>query len=175
MTEITAAHVVAQYLWFKAKSDLGWSENNYGGMIPFATAGQQQELMSYTGPFVLFSWSPQPEPLWLMDREIAAFTVYSGDTTDVGEFVNMGRGLFKKLDETAWHINNFISSLPSEYAAYKNFDIKSVGFRSATGPQPPMQEGGRFDGNIIVSITYTNLGDTFTYPPRNTTEARATS
>ena len=158
MTEITAAHAIAGYLWSKAKSQLGWNEANYGGMIPFATAGQQQELMSFTGPFVLFAWSPQPEPLWLMDREIAAFTVYSGDTTDVSDFVNLGRGLFKKLDESAREINNYIASLPLNHP-YKAFDIKTIGMRSATGPQPPMQEGGRFDGNIIVSIAYTNLTD----------------
>lgn len=154
MGEVTAAHVVANYLWSKAKSQLGWSEDNYGGLIPFATAGQQQELMSFTGPFVLFAWSPQAEPLWLMDREIAAFTVYSGDTTDVGEFVNLARGLFKKLDESAKDVNNYIATLPSNHP-FKAFDIKSIGFRSATGPQPPMQEGGRFDGNIIVSIAFT--------------------
>lgn len=156
--EVTATHAVAQYVWSVMQSKLGYDKANYNGMVPIAIPGQQQELFSMAKPYVLYGWSGQSTGgIWLINSEVAAFTIYSHDVTDVHNFINVMRYEFKRLDESAKSVNNYISALGGAYAELKKFDIKTIGIRSLSGPQPPLQEGGRFSGDVIVSIEFTNL------------------
>ena len=161
-TEITATHLVAQYLWSLMKSDLGYNAADYSSIAPFSVAGQQQELASFTKPFVIMGWSFQPVDNWLLEREIASFTIFANDITDVNDFINLAVNKLKRLDDAAAAVNKWLSTASQTNTSlnvFKKFDIKSIQFRSATGPQPPMQEGGRHDGNIVVSILYSDLTD----------------
>lgn len=158
--ELAATNLIAQYIWDLMKSELGYDQNNYGGIAPISIAGQQQELASFSKPYVLMAWTRQPVDLWLVDTEVAAFTIYAKDTTDVSRFVNLLADKFKRLDEAATDVNNWVDSLASEptqarWNAFKKYDMKSIAFTASSGPQPPLQEGGRFDGSVILSITYT--------------------
>lgn len=158
MGEITATHLIAQYMWHVMRTELGYDPNDYGSIAAISVAGQQQELASFTKPYVLMGWSSQPVDLWLIERQIASFTIFSQDITDINEFVNLFVDRFKRMDESAKLVNDWLSAQPQEYKDhYGRFDIKSIQFRASVGPQPPLQEGGRHDGNIIVSIEFVDL------------------
>lgn len=158
-TEVTGTHVIARYLWTKMKAELNYSESQYGGIAPFSIGGDQQELLGFPGPHVLMSWSHQPVRLWLIEREISSFTIYAQDQTDVNNFIKLGRKYLRRMDESARDVNTWVSSLGAEYGIYKNFEFKTISLRSAVGPQPPMQEGGRFDGSLVLNIEYVNLNE----------------
>ena len=154
----TAGNVLALYLWNKAKTELGWSENNYGGLVPVVPVQQQPELNSSTGPFVVFGQAFDAiSPLHLLQTETVAFTVFSQNISDINKLTNLIVFNLKGFDEAATKVNNFVSTLgPSHWA--REFDFKTIRVAGASGPQPSLQEGGRHDGNIVLKATYAHYG-----------------
>src|SRR6478752_3536798 len=86
----TAGNVLALYLWYKAKTELGWSTDNYGGLIPVVPVQQQPELNSSTGPFVVFGQAFDAiSPMHLLQTETVAFTIYSQNIDDINSLTNL--------------------------------------------------------------------------------------
>jgi len=159
--DYTGTHVVIQYLWHHVRTELGWNKDNYGGLVPIVTPAQEPEINSFSGPFAVYSYSIQPTAMWIMERDISAISVFSQKPSDVSKFVNLAKAKLERQDETARDINEFLSSLTDpNLAELKNFDIKTVSLRSANGPQPPAQEGGRYDGAIVFAVDYVQFDAT---------------
>jgi len=154
----TAGNVLALYLWHKAKDELGWSADNYGGLIPVVPVQQQPELNSSTGPFVVFGQAFDAiSPMHQLQTETVAFTIYSQNIDDINNLTNLMVFNLKGFDEAAAKVNNWIATLsPTHWA--KDFDFKIVRVAGASGPQPSLQEGGRHDGNIVLKATYAHYG-----------------
>ena len=103
----------------------------------------------------MYSYSIQPTAMWIMDRDMVGISVFSQKPSDVTQFVNLAKAKLERQDETARDINEFVSNLTDpDLADLKNFEIKTVSMRSANGPQPPVQEGGRYDGAVVFAVDY---------------------
>lgn len=156
---ISAANIIATYVWHRIQTKLGWSIVNYPGIIPVVPTQQQPELNSGSQPFIVFGYSiDYTSPLWLLNTETVSFTVFSEDLQQIREVTNLLCNDFKRYDESAGRVNNYISSIPSQYVKLKDFDLKTISIMGASGPQPSMQEGGRHDGNVILKVKYTHHG-----------------
>lgn len=154
---MTAGLIVLHYMWVKIKSDLGWSEDNYGGLVPIYPVQQQPEANSMTHPYLVFTSAADPvTPLWLIEGETIGITVYSSEIDDVNQVTQLAINEFKRYDESARDLNKFIAALPSPaFDSFRNFDFKTIRFMGASGAQPALQEGGRVDGDIILKVAYT--------------------
>lgn len=153
--QYTAGHAVAAYIWHRIKEEFAWSEDDYDGLIPMVPVQQQPELNSQSGPFIVFGSAFDPiSPMWLINSETVAFTVFSRDESDINKVTQLVVDDLKRFDEAAAKINTFIDSLAPSHPA-KDIDFKSVRISGASGPQPSIQEQGRKDGNIIVKAQYT--------------------
>lgn len=155
--DYSGVHGINLYLWQRLKDELGWSASNYGGLIPITTPQQQPEFNAFNFPYIVYSYTPQGTgPDWLIEGEVAAYTIFSANSADIRKAVNVLKSSLNRFDETAKDVNDFVSTSSLATADIKAFDYKSIRVTSASGPQPPAQEGGRQDGNVIVSYRYTH-------------------
>lgn len=157
----TAGTGIALYLWNEMKDELGYTESDYGGLIPITTPHESPELQGYDGPNIVYTWSKRPSSggLWLLENELITFTVFSQKAEKINEIINLAFGRLNKQDESAQDMNNYLAGLfGAAYSDMKRFDYKSIGVVMADGPSPPLTEGGRYDGYFTVSVRYTHYG-----------------
>ena len=157
----TAGTGLALYLWDEMKSELGYSETDYGGLIPIVTPHESPELQGFDGPNIVYTWSKRPQPggLWLIENELVTFTIYSQKAEKINEIINLAFARLNKEDESGQDLNTFTSTLfGAAYADIRRFDYKSLSVLMADGPQAPLQEGGRYDGYFTVGVKYTHYG-----------------
>lgn len=158
--EVTAGHILAGYVWSRIQTEILWTADDYGGLVPIVPVQQQPELNSATGPFIVFASAiDYYSPLWIINHETVSFTIFSEGTRDINEVTNIIVSKFKKFDESAKAVNDYIATLGAAYNEYKNFDFKTIRVTGASGAQPSLQEGGRQDGNVVVKCSYTYYGN----------------
>ena len=156
--DLFGVHGVRQYLWAQLQAELDWDAADYGGLTPITTPEQQPEFTNFNKPFVVYSYAKKAGGnLYLLEQEIAAFTVYSQSATHITRVLNLFDAKLDKRDESAREINAFISA-SSLAQKYKDFDYKWTSTNGIQGPQPLTEEGGRRDGLITVNIAYTHYG-----------------
>ena len=157
--DLAATHALRKYIWNLLQTELGWSADKYGGLTPIATPEQQPEFNAFNAPYIVYSFGKSPNgELWLVEREVAVFTVFSASANEINQVVNLLSTKLNKRDETARDINNYIRATELPGSFYHNFDFKTVTVMGAQGPQAVTTEGGRRDGYLTVALEYT-LGD----------------
>jgi hypothetical protein len=157
--DYSAVHGINLYIWQRLKDELNWNANNYGGLIPITTPEQQPEFNSFNAPYIVYSYSPQgTDPDWIIEGEVIAYTVFSANSSDIRQAINVMKASLNRFDESAKDVNSFIKSSTLATADIKAFDYKVVRVTSASGPQPALQEGGRRDGSLILTVRYTHSG-----------------
>jgi len=150
------AHAVRKYVWHLLQEELGWDAANYGGLTPITTPEQQPEFNNFSSPYIVYSFSRMSTSnLYVVEGEVMALTVFSSSGTAIDEVVNLLGSKLNKRDDTAKDINDFLSDTESPTSFYRNFDFKSFSVTGAQGPQAVTTEGGRRDGYITISYTYT--------------------
>lgn len=152
--ELAGVHGLRKYVWHLLETELGWKTSDYGGLTPIITPEQEPELMAFSKPFLVYTYArANTSNLYALETEIAAFTVYATSDRDIVKVVNLLGAKLNKRDETAQELNDFVDSLDGRY---NEFDYKTIRVVGAQGAQPVDQEGGRKDGYISVSLTYTH-------------------
>ena len=155
--DLSGVHGLRQYIWKLLQDELGWSATNYGGLIPITTPEQQPEFTAFNKPFIVYSYAKkQGTNNYLLENEIAAFTIYSAKSHEIHKALNLLDTKLDKRDESAREINEFIQGLAEEQ--YRYFDYKSIWTSGIQGPQPFTEEGGRRGGMITVNSMYTHYG-----------------
>jgi hypothetical protein len=153
--DYTAVHGINKYLWSKLQSELGWAAGDYGNLVPVTTPAQQPEFNSIGKPYIVYGYSPQGSGEdWLYEREVISYAVFSSDASDIRQVINLMKALFNRFDESAKDVNKHIATYGS--TDNKTFDYKSIRLTVATGPQPPLQEGGRMDGSVVLAVSFTH-------------------
>lgn len=153
--DYSAVHGLNKYIWSKLKTELGWQESHYNGLVPITTPQQQPEFNAIDRPYIVYGFSPQATgPDWLLEGEIIAYTVFSTQSSDIRQAVNVIKAALNRFDESAKDVNAYIKA--NGTVDNKAFDYKSIRITSATGPEPSLSEGGRQDGAIVVSVMYTH-------------------
>jgi hypothetical protein len=154
--DLTGVHGLNKFLWSKLQSELEWSFSNYGGLNPIVPASQQPELNDYSGPYVVYNYSHQsPGDDFFIQEEQVAYAVYSSNELDIRRFINLVVEYFKREDESAQMLNDWLHTGNNGSVENKRFDYKYTRIISSFGAQPPISEGGRQDGSVILRIAYT--------------------
>lgn len=162
---LAGIHGINKYIWNLLQSELQYSTANYGGLIPITTPQQTPEFNSYNFPYLVYSYSKLPSGnSHYLDAETAAYTIFSASEDDIRKATNMLAAKLKRGDETAAEVNAFISANGS--ADQKEFDYKNIQVTTAQGVQPALQEGGRYDGLVVIKYVYTHYSPTTGIDPR---------
>lgn len=167
--DLSAVHGLRQYMWSLLQTELGWLPADYEvtkdgqqvRLVPIVTPEQQPELNDLDEPYIVYAFSKkQSSNLYVLDGEIATFTIYSRQEVDIRRVLNLFDAKFDKRDDSAREINNWIKAQSGLDDRYKDFDYKTLWVSGAQGPQPVTEEGGRRDGLININITYTHYDTT---------------
>lgn len=153
--DYTGTHGLNKYIWHRLKTELGWKESDYNGLIPITTPQQQPEFNALNKPYIVYSYSLQGNGgEWWIKRETAVYTIFSASPSEIRQAVNIIYNVLGRLDESAEEVNKFIAANGS--ADNKKFDYKSIASSGAQSPEPSVSEGGRHDGRVIVAMEYTH-------------------
>jgi hypothetical protein len=88
-----------------------------------------------------------------LKEEQISYAIYSANEKDIRQFINLMKEYFDRRDESAGMVNDYLRVNGS--AENKRFDYKYTYTISTSGAQPPISEGGRMDGLVILRIAYT--------------------
>ena len=154
--DLAGAHALRRYIWQLLQDELGWSTDNYGGLNPIITPQQEPELNEFNAPYIVYVFSKRPAgSLWLMEKEDMSISIFSVSDTEINQVVNLLSTKLAKHDEAAQDVNAFIRGTMPAGSFYKNFDFKSIVVTGAQGSNASVTEGGRKDGYVTLSYTYT--------------------
>lgn len=169
--DYTGVHGLNKYVWSEIKSKLGWTEADYGGLIPITTPQQQPEFNAIDKPYIVYSYTLQgTDTLHAYEEEIVAYTIFSTQSADIRKAVNVIRSALNRFDSSAADVNLYLNGgkvfengswktiAAAGSADNKAFDYKYIRVTQASGPEPSITEGGRQDASIIVAMRYTHYG-----------------
>jgi len=161
MTSKYARSAVAEildYLWWQLQVEGIFNPADYFigeyslGLVPIVPVQDQPELANQLGSLPYIVWDHYTTPTnarteWWRRRGEIHLNVYS---PDVSEIISIGEFLedkFKKMDESARDINDFIGP-------QNPFIFHCVEFMSFETYRPAKSEGGRTVGEAIISYEY---------------------
>ena len=149
--DYTGVHGLNKYLWAELKSKLGWTEADYGGLVPITTPQQQPEFNAIDKPYIVYSYTLQgTDTLYALEEEVVAYTIFVTQSSDIRRAVNVIKASLNRFDDSADDVNTFISANGS--ADNKAFDYKFIRVTQASGPEPSATECDRQDDSVIVLI-----------------------
>lgn len=147
--DVSSAPGVNKYLWHLLQTELGWSIDNYNGLVPITDPQQQPEMLEFDAPFIVYNWSLQATgTLYVEQEEQIAYAIFSREEKDIRQAVNLINNYFNRFDDSAKDVNAYVAANGSDLN--KKFDYKYLRVLSSSGAQPSAQEGGRMDGMIII-------------------------
>ena len=156
--DLNATHVLNKFLWQLLQNKLGWNTATYGGLIPIVEGGQAPELNQINAPYIVYNYTVQGLTDTMLKQEQVAYTIYSPIESDIRSFVGLIEDSLNREDDSAKDINSYIGLMIST-SPYQNFDFKWTRMMSGSGAQPPLQEGGRLDGVVVIRMCYTVSSD----------------
>lgn len=166
-TNVPAVFGLNRYLWAQIETQGILDKNNYGGLIPIVpvqeTAGLKQAMDEQAGvgsfPYIVYNWNTNGyNQDWFNATDQIVYVVNATDQKKLRELTLLILEVFKRYDESAAAVNNFIfkSTLGP---AYKAYDYKHISISSASGGTPTMLDNEPIEAVITVRVAYTNSGD----------------
>ena len=147
---------VRKYLWDSLATIGIFDEDNYYSdnigttIIPIIPVQQQPELNQFLSGkkhIVYDKTGITYDDTWLICNEQVMFTLYSTDISEINEMRNFIIDLFRRSDESARDINNFIGN-----SSKFRFHTVYIGDISPTAPSDEVL--GFLSTDVIVEIKY---------------------
>lgn len=155
---LNATHVLNKFIWQMLKNNLGWNVSNYGGLIPITASGQEPEFNQINAPYIVYNYTTQGTPDTMLKQEQIAYTIYSSNESDIRSFINLMDDILNREDDSAKDVNSYVDALDIN-SPHHNFDFKWIRMMSGSSAQPPLQEGGRMDGIVVMRLCYAISSD----------------
>lgn len=148
----TAANLLTLYSWVVLKTNIsGLDESDYGGKVPIVPGGGEPDLNAFNKPFMTFGFAEDPSSInGAIRGGTLVYAIYSDNTGDINEFLNILISAFERQDESARDVNIWTSKTPALIGI--RFTDISVAF--AEGAAPADQEGGRQVGTLTIKYSY---------------------
>lgn len=164
---VPAVYGLNKFLWDRIESAGILTALDYGGLIPIVptqeTAALRQAIDEQAGvksaPYIVYSWYNNGfNQDWFRPVDTVVYVINSTDGKKLRELVLLIIDCFKRYDESALAVNEFIfgSDLSDEYKAY---DYKSILLVSANGGQPTALDNEPMEALVTVRVQYTNERD----------------
>lgn len=151
----SGVHAVNAFLWSRLEKDLGWSKKNYGGTTPILTPQQSQQFNDSGFPYITYTYRTSNGANIYIQEESIAYVIHSSKEENIRQAMRLMQFYFTSLDDSATVVNQFLSTDPSVYPGFKEFDFKAISAPAITGASPTDQEGGIQDATASLFITYT--------------------
>ena len=145
-----------KYLWSQLKSnniftDTDYYSDNIGQeiipIIPVQQSPEMNQFLSGKKHIVYDKIGLSYEENWAICCEQILFTIYSTDVSEINEIRNLMTDLFRRMDDTAEDINNFIGS-------NSPFIFFSVSLIDLLSPEPEREKVGWQAGQVVIRYKY---------------------
>jgi hypothetical protein len=152
MTSTSAVYAVNRYSWALLNRNLNWQKVN--GLVPIIPANQEPEFTQYNAPFMVYGTASEwAGPMWWLQQEQCAYTVYSTSVGEINSAVRVLNETFMRMDEAATDINQFVGKVNT--GQYDDLHFKTFEVVTAQSAQAAEEEGGRQNGLIVIRYKYT--------------------
>ena len=154
--KIDSMFELRKFLWNELKENNIFDPNDYYSdninmeVVPIIPVQQQPELNQFLSGkkhIVYDKIGMSYEDIWLLCCEKILFTVYSTDVSEINEIRNLMTDLFRRMDDTAEDINNFIGS-------NSPFIFFSVSLIDLLSPEPEREKVGWQAGQVVIRYKY---------------------
>jgi len=154
--KLDAANEVRKFLWEELKShdifdaDDYYSDNLNEAIVPILPVQQLPEMNQFLSgkKHIIYDKSGMTyEDNWLVCSEQMMFTLYAVDISELNEMRNFIVDLFRRADESARDINNFIGN--NNKFRFHTFYIADI---TPTGPSEEVQ--GFLSSDVIIEMKY---------------------
>lgn len=174
---LSASHIINVYLWEKLRQFYPsyWGDLTSSPIIP---AQEQPEVKDGSTPYIVYVQSHGPTgSLFGYKNETLSYRVYSSSAARISGIIRLAYELLDRKDLSADAVNRWLWNQETGTQRFspddpmgnmgkfgddmKNFEFKTIAVIGATGAQPATEEGGRYDGDIEIEITYVQDVDYF--------------
>ncbi len=156
---------INRFLWHSLKQAGILNEEPYNdilaGLVPIIGVNRTENFVTLIDkadpgpPFIVYNWSTsQSNQMWFLSTDQIIYLVYGEEETQVRRITRFIVDLFKRFDDSAQEINDYLSQFDRRYTCY---NFKAIELTSAQGPLPPDPdvEYGRIESSIALSVDYT--------------------
>lgn len=144
--EVVPAYAIVDYVWALLKANTSMTESHYQGRVPIIPTSQQPEFTDGGKPFLVYAWSDNNTiDLYPHKHGNIAFAVYGATDRDIIKISNVLAIAFRRWDESAEDVNDFLIGTPFQGIRFTNFSVQTF-----EGPTPETQEGGRQSAVVLI-------------------------
>ena len=145
-----------KYLWNQLTSNSIFTATDYYSdnigqeiipIIPVQQSPEMNQFLSGKKHIVYDKIGLSYEENWAICCEQILFTIYSTDVSEINEIRNLMTDLFRRMDDTAEDINNFMGS-------NSPFIFFSVSLIDLLSPEPEREKVGWQAGQVVIRYKY---------------------
>lgn len=165
---IPSVYGVNKYLWSRIKGAGILSERDYNGMTPIIPTQEEptfiQAMESQEGignfPYIVYAWYTNGyDQAYYECTDTIVYLVYSRDEAKLRQLVLLVNDLFKRYDESARPINDFIDGSDLLSPSYKSYDYKFTSVSASQASLAKDEENGSYRAMITIRVGYTHDED----------------
>lgn len=166
MTNIPAVFGLNRYLWSKLDGTV-LDKANYSGLVPIIPVQEVPAFLqamdkvdgiaSY--PYIVYTWySNGYDQQWFVPNDRIIYTIYSRDNAKLRDIILLMTKHFKRHDESARAVNNFIRESTLS-AAYKEYDYKFITVEASQAGSHTSDENAPVRAMVTVKVAYSHTED----------------
>lgn len=151
----SAVYALNSFTWQLVKANLGWVE--FQGAVPVIPSSQQPEMMQSSRAFIVYGSAMQPAMhLYALNTESIAYNIYGTSVTEVNNAASLLYEVFKKQDETAAVVNDWLSKeSTTREGGHRGVYFSTIRATMVEKAEPADEEGGYVSALIMLEVKYT--------------------
>lgn len=158
-------HALNRFLWYHISLNGIMQKIPYQGvqltpLVPIEetptliTAIEAQSGMG-SMPFIVYNWTKiDSGQMWFIEQHEIAYSIRSSDDDTMRQLINLFDDLFKKYDESAQAVNEYLQS-SGQPASLLQWHFHSMNVSNLGGQMPVDTEDGMSESLISVRIMFT--------------------
>lgn len=149
--KITPAYLLRSYIWQLLKLNLGWTEANYGNLVPIVPVAEEPEISVFDKPYIVYGYALDGTgDLHARGSGSMTLVIYDANFRNLTQALNVIVTALERQDESARDVNRYTSSVPAFIGL--RFGYIRIGFTE--GGTPETTEGGRQSALVNISFEY---------------------
>lgn len=168
--EDSATNALRSYLWKLLESNLGWSKDDYNGVVPIIPIAQEPELKDTGRPFVVYNSSQhEANHLYVLKSEEVGLYIYAPTVGEANRIAKLIADTFDRQDEAADDVNSWLNTEQAGRNKNRNIAFTSIKTDLIDRADATDNEGGYVAALVLLEAKYLTENNTivttgFTYP-----------
>ena len=165
-----AANALRSYVWKLLEANLGWTKDDYKGLVPIFPLSQEPEPKEIGKAFLVYNSSQRPaEHLYVQKCETIGYSIYANTVADLNTITTLLQDTFDRQDDAAADVNQWLDTEQQATGISRGISFGSIKTILVDRSDPADNEGGYVSSLVMVEAKYVTQNNTittadFTYP-----------